>query len=112
MGYTTVEGRRVYGKFFNYGRFGPAEMPYKTFKKNRELLEEVNITGSWLENRFGGKFPQINFKLTEMWKVEFGLLVQIANCMGIEYKKSRHPNDTEKRALRKAILRRIDASMV
>ena len=110
MGYTTVEGRRVYGKFFNYGRFGPTEMAYEVFRKNRALLEEEYITNEWLSKRFGIDFPSVRFKITEMWKLDFEPLIQVANLLGINYRKSRYPTTTEKRALRKAVVRKIENS--
>jgi len=110
MGYTTIEGRRVYGEFFNYGRFGPTEVSYDAFRENRNQLVEANITKGWLEERFNVEFPNVCFKLTEMWKVDFKLLVEIANILGIKYSKPRHPTVTEKNALRRSILRRIDSS--
>lgn len=110
MGYTSIEGRRIYGRFFNYGRFGPTEISYDVFRKNRALLEEEYITDEWLNKRFGANFPSVNLKLTEMWKIDFKLLIRIANLLGIKYTKPRHPTITEKNALRRAIFRTIDDS--
>jgi hypothetical protein len=108
MGYTTIDGKRIYGECFNYGAFGPAEITYKQFSKNKKILKEQPVTDSWLEKKFGKKFPSIQFKITEMWRVDFEKLIDIARLIGIDYRKPRHPTSMDKRALRKAVLSRID----
>jgi len=108
MGYTSVDGQRVYGKYFSYGRFGPTEITYKQFCKYRDILVECPITGEWLTNKFGKKFPDCSFKYTEMRKLDFATLIKIARLLDIDYRKPRHPTDRDRRALKNAVIRKID----
>jgi len=108
MGYTSVGGKRVYGRNFCYGKFGPTEIPYNTFMEHREQLEEVVYTSALLEQLFSGSFPNVSFRLTEIHKLDFDILVEVANALGLEYIKGRSkPTLQHKRALRKSVLARI-----
>lgn len=107
MGYTSIEGQRVYGKCFSYGSFGPTDISRSLFRKNRDILEEFVYTTKWLEEKFNKKFPNISFKISEFYKIDFELLVKIAKTIGIEYIKSRKSSDLERRALRRAVLNKI-----
>ena len=111
MGYTSINGKRVYGEFFSYGSFGPTEVTYKEFNEFREMLRELPITGEWLGRKFGKDFPQCSFKYTEMRKLDFNKLIEIAKLLDIDYRKSRHPTDTDRRALKKAVIKKIDQNI-
>jgi hypothetical protein len=111
MGYTSVEGRRVYGEFYSYGRFGPTEITYEEFRQHRSILSEIPITGEWLSKKFGKSFPSCSFKYTEMRKLDFGKLIEIAILLGIDYRKPRHPTEKDRRALKKAVIGKIDKSI-
>lgn len=108
LGYCSVGDKRIYGEFFAYGAFGPTEMTYKDFNNNRSFLKEEPITGAWLKKKFNKDFPEIQFKITKMWKVDFDKLVTIARIMGINYIKPRYPKIEDKRALKKAVINKID----
>jgi len=103
MGYTTINSVRVYGKHFAYGKFGPTEMPFEVFKQNRNILCEVPITGKWLSKKFHKSFPDVVFKLSEMWKLDFDKTVQIARLLGIPYLSPKKTTDSQRRALRRSI---------
>ena len=108
MGYISIGGQRIYGKFFSYGRFGPTEIPFNLFIENKERLEEVEYTADILEQKFGRKFPDISFKLSKINLISFEDLVKIAHALGIDYLKGRQkPSIQHKRALRKSVLTRI-----
>jgi hypothetical protein len=108
MGYTSIDGKRIYGKYFNYGNFGATNISRRVFRKHRDVLEEVEYDERILEKIFGVQFPPVRFKISEFWKVEFDMLIEIARCLGIEYIKGKNnPTDIEKRALRRGILSKI-----
>lgn len=108
MGYTSIGDTRVYGEYYCYGSFGAAEILYKDYCRNKENLIEVPITGEWLSSKFGKTFPSCKFKYTEMRKLNFDTVIEIAILLGIDYKKSRHPTDKDKTALKKAVMKKID----
>lgn len=103
MGYTQIDGFRVYGEKFAYGSFGSKDVPLSTYKKYEDILEEAEYTQEWLENRYGVEFPPISFKLSEIKKINMDVLSEIAQCVGIDYIKSYRPTLKEKNALCKAI---------
>lgn len=107
MGYTTVGGKRIYGKNFSYGRFGATEIPYKLFMEHKEQLDDIEYTGAMLEEKFGHKFPEVSFKLSEIHLVIFLDLVEVIRAFGIKYSPSKNPTIQERRALRRSIINRI-----
>jgi len=111
LGYTVVGSKRVYGEFFNYGRFGPTEVSYKEFRENKENLIELPITGEWLSKKFNKKFPQCSFKYSEMRKLDFNKLIEIAILLDIKYLKPRSPTTDDIRALKNVVIRKIEQSI-
>lgn len=108
MGRSIVSGHRVCGRFYARGSFGPTNMPRATFLKNKSVLEEIEITPSWLFQKTGKIFPT-GFKTTELSRLEFDVIIDIAKLLGIEYIKSKRPSGVEESALRRAIIRIIDS---
>jgi len=99
---------RIYGEYFNYGRFGPSDIPKKLFRAHKDILVEAEYTTEWLENKFGGKFPELSFKLSEFWRIETETLIELARLVGVDYINRRgKPTDLELRALRRAVVARI-----
>lgn len=112
MGYTSICGKRVYGEYFSYGRFGTTEILHDVFRKYKEILVEAPITSDWLSVRFDTEFPEVSFTYEKMHEqVSFDVLVEVAKGIGIQYiKGGRKPTKIEKRALRRAIIKAIDSS--
>jgi hypothetical protein len=109
MGYTSVGDKRVYGKSFAYGRFGPTEITYKEYMKNRDYLVQHPVTSAWLSSKFDKAFPEAEFTYENMHDdVSFETLVEIANLLEIKYVKKGKPTIAEKRSLRRAIIFTID----
>ena len=110
MGCTEIDGYVICGKYYNYGRRGPANVPRKIYLKNKEILKEVPITGEWLSKAFNADFPSVKFTVTEMYRVNWPTLVEIARLRGIEYigDVRRKSSELQRRALRKNILKRIE----
>jgi len=108
MGCSTIKGRRVYGKFYALGSFGPTSVPRKTFLEYKSVLEEVEITKKWLFKKTGKHFPT-GFKITGLSLVDFDVVINIAKLLGIEYIKSRKPTSKERAALNRAIVGKVDA---
>lgn len=106
MGYSTIGGHRVYGKYYAYGSFGPTSVPREVYFSNREILEEVAITGKWLGKKTGRQFPNISFFTTKMSELDLETTIKIARLLGIEFIKTRKPNKT---ALSRTIVKRIEA---
>jgi len=107
MGYTSIGGIRVYGKKYAYGSLGPADIPAKLFKENKSILEEAYYTKEWLSKRFGANFPDVNFRLSDLAKLDLDIIIDIAKCVGIDYIKSKNTSPAEKRAIIKTIRRKI-----
>ena len=108
MGCSTIKGRRVYGRFYAFGSFGPANISRKTFLEYKSVLEEIEISQKWLLKKTGEKFP-VAFKTSELHLIDFDVVIDIAKLLGIEYIKSRRPSSTEQAALRRAIIGKVDA---
>lgn len=111
MGYMSIDGKRIYGENFNYGKFGPTEITHEAYLKYKGVLKEAPIVPEWLEKRFGKKFPQVNFVYEDTYEnIDFDTVIEIAKTLGINYIKSFKPTRSEKRALRRAIINIIDSS--
>lgn len=106
MGYTQLDGYRIYGKKYAYGSFGPADLPIELYKKNKKILEDAKYTKAWLDKKFGKDFPAISFTVDDLYKMKFSSMVEIASLMGIKYAGPTNKNPTvrERHALRKSII--------
>ena len=108
MGYTSIDGKRIYGENFNFGRFGPTEITYKTYLKNKEILKECPITSEWLSKKLNRPFPDMQFTLTNLRnELDNDKIIELARLLGIEYKKNKI-SSLELRSLRKSIIYTID----
>ncbi len=105
MGYSKIEEHNVYGEFFNYGRFGPVDIPRKLYSENKGILKEAKYTKEWLENRFDKEFPDIKFTISTLKNIPFNKIVMLAKAFGINYiSSSRRASVREKFWLRKSII--------
>lgn len=89
MGYTQIGNYRIYGRYFSYGTFGTTDIPWKLYIKHRSILEQALYTKEVLEEKFGGVFPDIEFRPSELRNLNSDDLIAIAHGIGIEYMKSR-----------------------
>ena len=103
MGYSTIDGHRIYGKCYAYGSFGPSSISKKTYFKNKDILEEVEITGSWLSKKTGKIFPNVSFLLTKMSELDLEITIEIARLLDIVPVKK-----PDKAALSRSIVKRIE----
>lgn len=110
MGHAVIAGKPVYGKYYCRGKFGPTSIPKSEYLKNRDVLEEFEITSEWLNRKYGVEFPTLAFRPSNFWHLDFNTVIELARLIGIKYIKKRGGkyNDIEKRALRKSILSRIE----
>ena len=108
MGCSTINGHRVYGRFYAYGSFGPTSLSRKVFLKHKEILEEAEISKEWLRSKTGKEFPT-GFKISELYNFDFDTTINIAKLLGINYIKSKKPTSAEQSALRKSIMNKIDS---
>jgi hypothetical protein len=105
MGYSTIEGHRVYGKCYAYGSFGPTNIPKKVYSKYRDVLEEVRVTGKWLSEKTGKEFPNVSFIITRMSHLDLETIIEIGQLLGVKYIPTRKPN---KAALSRAVVKKIE----
>jgi hypothetical protein len=106
MGYSTIEGKRVYGRYYSYGSFGPTDIPRKVYFKHRDVLEEVKVTGDWLSKKTGKVFPSVSFRTTRMSDdLDLETTIEIAELLGIKYIRTKK---TDRAALHRAIVKRIE----
>lgn len=110
MAYTSIDGKRVYGRKYAYGSMGPTNVSRESFKKYREILEETEYTKSYLDEKFNGNFPDVSFKVSEISKLDFLTLVKVAKSLGIKYHRRRvSPTNKEVLALRRAVIGRLNS---
>lgn len=108
MGYSKVGDYRIYGEYFSYGRFGPADIPNELFKNNKNILKEGEYTRRWLEDKFGGKFPEVSFTISKMRNMSFETTVELAKCLGIDYRgRIKTSSSLDRRSLRRAIINKL-----
>lgn len=112
MGHAVIAGKPVYGKYYCRGKFGPTSISKTEYLKNRDVLEEFEITSAWLSRKYQKEFPSLCFKPSNFWQVDFKTAIELARLIGIDYvtKGNREYSDLEKRALRRSILSRIEGA--
>ena len=109
MGCSTINGRRVYGKFYAYGSFGPINIPRADYFANKEILEVAVITDEWLAKKTGKVFPKVSFQTTEPYLVDFEIIKEMAGLLGMTYISSKNPTSSQQAALRRSVVRLIEA---
>lgn len=105
MGYSTINGHRIYGKCYAYGSFGPTNIPREVYFKHRDVLEETKVTGNWLSKKTGKKFPNVSFAITKMSELDFKTIIEIGELLGVKYIPTRKPNQA---ALSRAVVKKIE----
>lgn len=104
MGYTSVDNKRVYGKCYAYGAFGPTNISMEAYAEHKNILIEAEYTKDWLDKKYNEDFPDTTFKLSELNKIDYATLSKIANLVGIKHHKSRRkPTTSELIALRRSV---------
>lgn len=104
LGYTSIEDKRVYGKCYAYGAFGPTNISIKSYKEYENILVEAEYTKDWLDKNFNKNFPDVSFKLSELNKLDYKTLSTVAKLIGIKYHKERRkPGRAEMMALRRSV---------
>lgn len=106
MGYSTIDNYRIYGKYYAYGSFGPTQVPRKIFFAHKNILEEVEITDKWLNEKTSKVFPRLKFFTTKMADLNLEDTIVLAKLLGIQFIKTKNINKT---ALSRAIVKRIEA---
>ena len=103
MSYTLIDNKRIYGRKFAYGSFGPTDISINTYREKKNILDEAEYTREWLHKKFGNESPNISFKLSQLYQIDIDILIQIAKGVGIKYIRNRKISVQEKRALCRAI---------
>lgn len=109
LGYTTINGKRVYGEYYAHGSFGPTNLSLDVVNIHRDVLREVPVTKEWLDEKTGEDFPDVSFYRDTLKRMDFSVCVEIAQKLGIPYKSSRNPTRAQKRTLFQNIIKRVDA---
>ena len=106
MGYTELDGYRVYGCKYAYGSFGSTDLPMAIYKKYKDRLEHAQYTTEWLEKKFNRPFPKLAFTIDSLYKMDFLVLVEIAKLVGIDYRvrAKKNPTVIERNALRRSVI--------
>lgn len=84
-GYTTIGGKRVYGKSYAYGTMGPTDIGMKEWEAHKDVLEEATYSCEWLEKHFGLNKRGFSFTFSDLKKIPFRELVLIAKYVGVQY---------------------------
>lgn len=100
MAYTQLGQYRIYGKKFAYGSFGDTDIPWDLYKEHVNILEEGYCTSDWLKNKYGRDFPNVTFKVSEMRKLNFDTIIEIAKGLGINFITSNRITPTQQKSLR------------
>lgn len=110
MGAAVIGGKRIMGKYYARGTFGPTNISRAVYFANKTVLEEFEYSSEWLERKFGLKFPQMRFTPSTFYLIDFNTVVELARLVGIDYKSkgNKEYTDIEKRALRRSILGKLD----
>ena len=111
MGYTEIDGYRIYGRKYSYGSFGSTDLPVAIYKKNKNILEDAKYTKDWLEVKFNKTFPRIAFTIDDLYKMDFIAMVAIARLVGVKYAGGirKKPTIKERHAVRKSIIAFLNA---
>lgn len=106
MGYTQIDGYRIYGTKYAYGSFGPTDVPADLHRKHADILIDAKYTKQWLEEKFNKQFPSISFTVNDLYKMDFQAMVEIARLVGVKYAGTinKKPTTRERHALRKSIV--------
>lgn len=106
MGYTSIDGKRIYGRYFARGSMPPTQLNYSSYYKNRGALESSPYTKEWLEKEYGSFFPNVSFiGQRDLSLMAFQTLVQIVRAMGVDYRDTKGKWEDEKAGLIETILR-------
>lgn len=109
MGSSTIDGHRVYGRFYAYGSFGPTHVSREVYFLNKQMLEEAEITSEWLTKKTGRQFPKVTFKTTEFHTVDFELIKEMGRLLGIKYVGRKKTTKVERAAFRRAVVVAIES---
>lgn len=109
LGYTEIEGKRIYGRKFAYGKMPPAEISFAKYKENASCLETIPYTNTYLSRRFGGAFPPVEFHhVWDLLGLSWPNIVELAKAIGISYTKPMSATKDDKLGLAQAIIRILE----
>ena len=100
MAYTQLDQYRIYGMKFAYGSFGDTDIPWELYREHANILEEGFYTSDWLKNKYGRDFPSVIFKISEMRKLDFDTIIEIAKGLCINFITSSRTTYTQQKSLR------------
>ena len=103
MAATEINGKRVYGRRYGYGTFGPANLSIEEYRANKDRLEDAEYPVEWLRAKFGKDIKP--FKFSELKDMEFLDLVAFARTLNMKYSvNSTITHTVAKNALLKALM--------
>lgn len=86
MGYSQVGDKRVYGRSYCRGRFGPTDIAEEEWKKEEDKYIHAEYTKEWLENKFKRTFPTISFTIDTLKDMDDRTIKNLAVLVGINFK--------------------------
>ncbi len=85
MGYSEIAGQRIYGSKYARGTFGPRDIPWDLYQKNKEILAHAEYTDDWLSKKFSKQFPSISFTVDTLKDLDDSTLAELARLLGVRY---------------------------
>lgn len=104
MASTEIDGKRIYGKSYSFGTFGPTELSVEQYKKYRDILIDAEYSSKWIKNKFGTDSKA--FKFSDLKEMPLEELTKFARkSLGLRYHETRTAsNIVEKNALLRYIM--------
>lgn len=105
MGYSDIDGRRIYGEYFARGAFGPTVVSRSFYYKNSNRLVEATIDSRWIKEKTGGTIS-FRFKSREINELSWDRMIELAKAIGIDYIGGR--SNEERKGLKRAIINTLE----
>jgi hypothetical protein len=106
LGYTTIDGKRIYGRRFARGSMPPVNLSSIPYWHSRAGLEAVPYTKTWLDAQYGTDFPNVSFVGgRDLMELPCPILIQIVRALGVQYRNTKNSFEDEKPGLVETIVR-------
>lgn len=106
MAYTSIGGKRVCGKLYAYGTYGPSNISIEDYKSNRDKIIDADYPAAWLKQKFGRDVQPFNFEQLRAMSVD-DLIKFTKVTLGIKYFRGEDTDTKTKNALLKALMHHL-----
>lgn len=108
LGYSSINGKLVYGRGYNRGRFGPTEISYAEYLQNANSIEKIPYTKQYLDKKHKKNFPHAEFYTWhDLKKYGLEILTDFATLLDIDWKNRRSLSESDIEGLAQAIYRKL-----